>query len=103
MPGPYRVSGALFYKEITNGPALAGTIEIEGQKYNISCWPKKSKAGNDYLQISEDKRSDKQTTGGNAMAGGASKFRRPSPPVGPKKPDDDSDPDDPFGPEKIPF
>jgi hypothetical protein len=92
MPGPYRISGALFHKDIPNGPAFSGTIEIEGQKYNISCWPKTSKAGNSYLQISEDKRADKPNPHGGGMA---SKFKRPSPPVAPSK-NNDMDDDIPF-------
>jgi hypothetical protein len=109
MPGPYRISGALFHKQINNGPVLAGTIEIEGQKYNISLWPKTSKGGIDYLQISEDKRAEQKSGSGagNAMAGGANRFRRPAPPdprkaVGVQSPlKDYMDPDD--DPDNIPF
>lgn len=88
MPGKYRVSGALFAKDAPNGPVFAGTIEIDGVKTAISVWEKVSAAGNNYLQITEDKRAQAKIDGGQqAQAPAASKFRRPAPP----KPSDDDD------------
>jgi len=78
MPGPYRISGAIFPKEIPNGPAFGGIIEIEGVKYNISLWEKTSKAGNSYLQISEDKRANNLQVSSAGTSSVANKFRRPA-------------------------
>jgi len=93
MPGPYRISGAIFPKEIPNGPAFGGTIEIEGIKYNISLWEKTSKAGNGYLQISEDKRGPNLQGSGTSPV--ANKFKRPAVTPAPS-PINDMDDDIPF-------
>lgn len=94
MPGKYRISGALFAKTAQNGPVYAGTIEIDGVKHAIAIWEKTSAAGNQYLQISEDKRAQAKLDGNAGPAGGGtSKFRRPSPPPVPSS---DMDDDIPF-------
>lgn len=105
MSGPYRIGGALFSKDIPNGPVFSGTIEIDGVKHAISLWEKTSAAGNQYLQISEDKRGQAKIDGGNpnpnlrGSAGGAvNKFKRPTP-APPSKPSNDMDDDIPFAPE----
>jgi len=95
MPGNYRVSGALFAKTAQNGPVYSGVIEIDGVKTAISIWEKTSAAGNQYLQISEDKRGQEKIDGGGG-GGGASKFKRPTPNVPQPKPNADMDDDIPF-------
>lgn len=52
----YRVKGALFENERDSGPAFSGFVEIDGTKTHITCWPKTSAAGKNYLQISEDRK-----------------------------------------------
>ena len=52
-------SGALFTndrKETDNHPDLKGTINVDGQDYWISAWNKTSKAGNDYISLSVQKK-----------------------------------------------
>ena len=98
MPGPYRISGAIFPREIPNGPAFGGTIEIEGVKYNISLWEKTSKAGNSYLQISEDKRAGNLQGSSAGTSSVANKFKRPAVTPAPS-PINDLDDDVPFAPE----
>jgi len=98
MPGKPRISGAVFSRDVPNGPVFSGIIEIDGVKTAISLWEKTSAAGNQYLQISEDKRGqakiDASGGGGQSQFGGASKFRRPVSPVTKKpEPDDDMDGD----------
>jgi hypothetical protein len=89
----YRISGALFAKTSPNGPVYSGIIEIDGVKHNIALWEKTSAKGNQYLQISEDKKAKPPGTTPPA-AGGANRFQRPAPT--PKKPNDDMDDDIPF-------
>ena len=61
---PPRISGALFAGTSQNGPAFKGMIEIDGVKHFICLWPKQSKAGADYLQVSEDKKKSGTQAGG---------------------------------------
>lgn len=58
MPGynQPRVSGAVFESRHPTGPKFSGFIEIDGVKTFICLWDKVSAKGNDYLQISEDKK-----------------------------------------------
>ena len=96
----YRVSGAMFPNDKPNGPVFSGFVEIDGVKTHIALWEKQSKAGNDYLQVSEDKRAAEKAAG-QSGGGGASKFRRPaaSPTSGKPNPNLDMDDDIPFSPE----
>ena len=99
MSGKFRVGGALFPKDAPNGPVFAGTIEIDGVKTAISVWEKTSAAGNQYLQISEDKRGqakiDAAGGGGGSRQPPVNQFRRPPAKPAPK-PADDMDDDIPF-------
>lgn len=99
----YRVKGALFENERDTGPAFSGVIEIDNVKTFITCWPKKSAAGKNYLQISEDRKkaASSPATGG----GGRSPFQPRKPTQQPNLrgagslPHDDMDEDIPFAPE----
>lgn len=64
MQSKYRISGALFENQKDRGPAFTGTIEIEGNKYQVALWPKTSAKGTNYLQVSEDKKKPMPTGGG---------------------------------------
>lgn len=96
MTGKYRISGALFTKDAPNGPVFAGTIEIDGIKHAISLWEKTSAAGNQYLQVSEDKRGQAKIDAGGGSGGSfvppVNKFKRPAPQA--PKPSNDMDDDD---------
>jgi len=71
----YRVKGAFFEKG-GKGPAYTGFVEIDGVKTLISLWSKTSKAGQPYLQVSEDKKKNTnsspsyETSQGNDPRGG---------------------------------
>jgi hypothetical protein len=52
----YRIKGAFFETEGDTGPAFTGFVEIDGVKTNIALWPKTSAKGQNYLQVSEDKK-----------------------------------------------
>jgi hypothetical protein len=52
----YRVKGAFFENPKDSGPAFTGFVEIDGVKTPMALWPKRSAAGANYLQVSEDKR-----------------------------------------------
>lgn len=90
----YRVKGALFENLKSSGPAFTGFIEIDPTQFPvgpdgmakipISTWPKTSKAGANYLQISEDKKRAGPAT---LKAGGGSPFKPRTKPT----PDDDMD------------
>jgi hypothetical protein len=105
MTGKYRISGALFSKDAPNGPVFSGVIEIDGVKHAISLWEKTSAAGNQYLQVSEDKRGQAKIDAGTGTGGSftpaVNKFKRPAPQVRPdaRKPDDLDSDDIPFAPE----
>jgi len=90
----YRVSGAFFENEKDSGPAFTGFVEIEGVKTAIALWPKTSKAGKNYLQVSEDK---KKAAAGGAAPQAKSPFRpRIDPNRGSTYPKSDMDDDIPF-------
>lgn len=91
----YRVNGAIFQNEKPNGPAFSGVIEIDGVKTYIALWEKRSAAGKDYLQISEDKKAADRAARNTETAPAASKFKRPAPPNRPMR-KDDMDDDIPF-------
>lgn len=76
MPGNFRVSGAFFENKKDTGPAFSGFVEIDGVKTNITLWPKTSKAGQNYLQVSEDKKP--RTTSGGPQSGSPFKPRQPA-------------------------
>ena len=65
-------------------PCMLASLE-DGSQHNIALWEKTSAKGNNYLQISEDKKAKPPGTPSPA-AGGGNKFQRPAP----KK---DEDPD----------
>ena len=52
----YRVKGALFENTKDSGPAFTGFVEIDGVKTSLALWPKTSAKGENYLQVSEDKK-----------------------------------------------
>jgi hypothetical protein len=52
----YRVKGAFFENEKDAGPAFTGFVEIDNVKTYVALWPKTSKAGANYLQVSEDRK-----------------------------------------------
>jgi hypothetical protein len=60
----YRVKGALFEntKNKGNGPLYTGFVEIDGVKTNISLWAKRSAKGDDYIQISEDRKLESKAS-----------------------------------------
>ncbi len=97
----YRVKGAFFENIKDSGPAFTGFVEIDGVKTSIALWPKRSAAGANYLQVSEDKKQSKKAA---ASSGSPFKPRKPigNDPPGelPRRRDDD-----PFdnGGEDIPF
>lgn len=85
-----RISGAIFAKEIPNGPVYAGVIEIDGVKHQISLWEKTSAKGNSYLSISEDKRAAQQDAPKTASQYAPKRPAAPKPSGGlPKDMDDD--------------
>jgi hypothetical protein len=87
----YRVSGALFEVDRQGGPAFTGFIEINGEKTMLALWPKTSAKGQNYFQISEDKkRVDKMANRPKA----ASPFK-PKPSITSNDPRDDGE-DIPF-------
>lgn len=52
----YRVKGALFENKKDVGPAFTGFVEIDGVRTLLALWPKTSAKGDNYLQVSEDKK-----------------------------------------------
>lgn len=89
----YRVKGAFFENVKDTGPAFTGFVEIDGVKTNIALWPKTSANGNNYLQVSEDKkRVQPSTPQGSPAKGSPFKPRQPAPPA----PQNDMDDDIPF-------
>lgn len=52
----YRVKGAFFENTKDTGPAFTGFVEIDGVKTPMALWPKTSAKGENYLQVSEDKK-----------------------------------------------
>lgn len=108
----YRVKGALF-ENTKGGPAFTGFVEIDGVKTMLALWPKVSAAGNDYLQVSEDKKQQQKYDAkqGNDAAPRAPAVRSPFQPKLPMPRNtserqsqgyvrrDDMDDDVPFTPE----
>ena len=98
----YRVKGAFFENIKDSGPAFTGFVEIDGVKTSIALWPKRSAAGANYLQVSEDKKGGPK--GKAAASGGSSPFK-PRKPIGNDPPGElprrnsDMDDDIPFNPE----
>lgn len=97
----YRVNGAIFQNNKPNGPMYSGVVEIDGVKTYIALWEKRSAAGNDYLQISEDKKAADKAAGNQSQQGGgaANRFARPAPqraPTPPAAKNADMDDDIPF-------
>ena len=91
----YRVKGALFENTKDSGPAFTGFVEIDGQKTMLALWPKTSAQGQNYLQVSEDKK--RAAPAGGTVPPTKSPFA-PRKPVVPKKDDDPFDDGD-----NIPF
>ena len=92
----YRVSGAFFENDRGSGPAFTGFVEIDGVKTHIALWPKTSRAGVNYFQVSEDKKKNQAQQGGGPAP--RSPFgQRPSakPPMR-TVPNNDMDDDIPF-------
>lgn len=92
----YRVKGAFFESDKPTGPAYSGFVEIDGVKTKLVLWAKTSAAGQQYLQVSEDKKlvGGPVPSGGHAPARGftpAAK-RQPAPP----RPNDMDDDEIPF-------
>lgn len=96
----YRVSGAFFENtKGNNGPAFSGFVEIDGVKTHIALWPKTSAAGNNYLQVSEDKKAP-GAQGPVAKQPGQFQPRMQQAPVRPTaRPMDDDEDEIPFAPE----
>jgi hypothetical protein len=94
MQNKYRVSGAFFENKKDVGPAFTGTIEIDGVKTNIALWPKTSAAGNNYLQVSEDKK--KTPSPGGPQGGSPFKPRTQAAPSPNLRDSGDMDDDIPF-------
>ncbi len=96
--GKYRVSGA-FFENTKGGPAFSGFVEIDGVKTYLALWPKTSAAGNNYLQVSEDKKAPGAKPQG-AQQPGQFKPRTQQAPVRPTaRPADDDEDEIPFAPE----
>jgi len=72
----YRVKGAFFENIKDSGPAFTGFVEIDGVKTMIALWPKTSAKGDNYLQVSEDKKQAKKTA---APSGSPLRPRMPAP------------------------
>src|SRR6266550_2750674 len=64
----YRVKGAFFENIKDSGPAFTGFVEIDGVKTSIALWPKRSAAGANYLQCSEDKKIQNKKPSGGPVA-----------------------------------
>jgi len=99
----YRVSGAFFENDRPNGPAFSGFVEIDGVKTHIALWPKTSAKGDNYFQVTEDRRKNQAQQGG--VPGGIPAPRSPfgnrpsaKPPMRPAT-NNDMDDDIPFHPE----
>ena len=95
MMTEYRIKGAFFENIKDSGPAFTGFVEIDGVKTQMALWPKTSAAGQNYLQVSEDKKGKKAAA---PSSGGHSPFkaRKPignDPPGKPIPHDDDDDGD----------
>ena|SRR5258707_15882206 len=97
----YRVKGAFFENE-RGGPAYTGFVEIDGVKTKLALWAKTSQAGQQYLQVSEDKKmvGGPVPSGGHAPSRGFTPAARRAPaPPRPHDPPygrDDMDDDIPF-------
>jgi len=68
----YRIKGAFFENIKDSGPAFTGFVEIDGVKTQMALWPKTSAAGQNYLQVSEDKKAKKIAA---PSSGGHSPFK----------------------------
>ncbi len=97
----YRVKGAFFENIKDSGPAFTGFVEIDGVKTSIALWPKRSAAGANYLQVSEDKKGKKDAP--PPSSGSPFKARKPIGNDPPGKPIPGDDEDDTFGNDRIPF
>ena len=53
----YRIRGAFFENPKDTGPAMTGFVEIDGVKTHLALWPKVSAKGQNYMQVSEDKKN----------------------------------------------
>ena len=95
MPNQYRVKGAFFENEKPNGPAFTGFVEIDGVRTEIALWPKTSAKGQNYFQVSEDKRKQQQ----QATAAPRSPFAKKQVQMPSPRPPNDMDDDIPFAPE----
>ena len=96
----YRIKGAFFENIKDSGPAFTGFVEIDGVKTSIALWPKRSAAGQNYLQVSEDKKQAKKATA--SPPGSPFKPRKPvgnDPPGELPRRNSDMDDDIPFNPE----
>src|SRR6266566_3490895 len=94
----YRVKGAFFENIKDSGPAFTGFVEIDGVKTSIALWPKRSAAGANYLQVSEDKKGSKKDSPSGGGVGSPFKPRKPigNDPPGKPIPHDDMDDEIPF-------
>ena len=91
----YRVKGAFFENTKDVGPAFTGFVEIDGVKTSIALWPKTSAKGDNYLQVSEDKKKVTAAGGGTPMKS-PFKPREPSPAPNLRGGKSDMDDDIPF-------
>ena len=62
----YRIKGAFFENIKDSGPAFTGFVEIDGVKTQMALWPKTSAAGQNYLQVSEDKKGKRDAARSNS-------------------------------------
>lgn len=85
----YRVKGAMFANTKERGPAFSGFVEIDGVKTNIALWPKRSAAGADYLQVSENKKMEQGSSPAPRQPQMNSPIRPRDPPSGRSEMDDD--------------
>lgn len=90
----YRIKGAFFENTKNTGPAFTGFVEIDGVKTLMALWPKTSAKGDNYLQVSEDKKKAMQPA--SAPPAPRSPFKpRGNDPQG-SSPHNDMDDDIPF-------
>lgn len=94
----YRVKGALFENKKDIGPAFTGFVEIDGVRTLLALWPKTSAKGDNYLQVSEDKKRPGAAGGGTPPAKSPFKPRQPAAQPNLRKPEPDDD-----DPDSIPF
>src|SRR6266446_6132783 len=90
----YRVKGAFFENVKDSGPAFTGFVEIDGIRTAIALWPKRSAAGANYLQVSEDKKKSGNKVAGTSPPSPSQSPFKPRKPLGNDPPGNNPDMDD---------